>query len=339
MSDSSEKPFEATPARIRKARREGDVARSNELGANLAFAAGAVTLCALVPQLAAAAGKAVSAAIVVNSGWSSVPILVLALVPIAASAVAGTFGSLLQNGGLHVVAVAPKAERLNPIAGMKRMLSRETLAHSARAVLAFACATAAMAPFVGWCAAALMRAPPLAASVAQTWASGRYALFAASAVGFGFALAEYGAARASWLRRLRMSFEERKREIKEEEGDASARGRRRALHRALLRGGMRRLKDAAFVVVNPEHVAIALEYRPPRVCVPRVLVRAADAAATAVRTTALRYGIPIVENVWLARALYRDGRAGEPIPHPLYIAVAEVVVSLLRTQQIRESER
>lgn len=332
MSDSSEKPFEATPARIRKARREGDVARSNELGANVAFAAGALTLFALMPQLAAVAGNVVALTIATHSGRSSVAIVVLALAPIAASAIAGTFGSLLQNGGLRLVSVAPKAERLNPVAGMKRMLSRETLAHSARAALAFACATAAMAPFVTWCAGALMRAPPLAAVVTQTWASGRHALFAASAVGFGFALAEYGAARAAWLRRLRMSFEERKREIKEEEGDASARGRRRALHRALLRGGVRRLKDAAFVVVNPEHVAVALEYRPPRVCVPRVLVRAADSAAVVVRATAIQYGIPIVENVWLARALFRDGRAGEPIPHPLYVAVAEVVVALMRTQ-------
>jgi flagellar biosynthesis protein FlhB len=254
------------------------------------------------------------------------------LIPIAAAAIAGTLGALVQSGGLHLAPVVPKPERLNPIAGVKRILSRETLAHSVRAALAFACATLAMAPFVGWCAVAVMRAPPLSAVVAATAASARHALFAASAVGFAFAIAEYGAARAAWLRKLRMSFEERKREVKEEEGDASARGRRRALHRALLRGGMRRLKDASFVVVNPEHVAVALEYRPPRVPIPRVLVRAADAAAAVVRATALRYGVPIVENVRLARALYRDGRAGQPIPHPLYVSVAEVVVALGRAQ-------
>lgn len=333
MSDSSEKPFEPTPARIRKARREGDVARSNELGANLAFAAGAVTLFALMPTIASVAGNAVAAAIGGHAGASSISICALTLVPIAACAIAGTLGSLLQSGGLQLVAVAPKPERLNPIAGIKRMVSRETLAHSTRAALAFGCATAAMAPFIGSCAAAVMRAPPLAAIVAQTQTSARQALFAASAVGFGFAIAEYGAARSAWLRKMRMSFEERKREVKEEEGDATARGRRRVLHRALLRGGMQRLKDASFVVVNPEHVAVALEYRPPRVSVPRVLVRAAGAAAAVVRVTAVRRGVPIVENAWLARALYRDGRAGEPIPHPLYVAVAEVVVALGRVQR------
>jgi flagellar biosynthetic protein FlhB len=128
-----------------------------------------------------------------------------------------------------------------------------------------------------------------------------------------------------------MSVDDRKRESKEEEGDAAARGRRRALHRALLRGGIRRIKDAAFVVVNPSHVAVALEYEPPRVAVPRVLVRAADAAAIKVRAIAVSRRIPIVENVWLARALYRDCRPGEPIPQEHYVAVAEVVATLLRT--------
>jgi flagellar biosynthetic protein FlhB len=333
VNDSSEKPFEATPARIRKARREGDVARSNELGANLAFAAGAFALFAVMPNAAAIAFNAVTVGISGRaSGWS-VLVAAIVLVPIAAAAVAGTLGSLLQGAGLQLVPVVPKPERLNPVAGVKRMVSRETLAHSVRAALAFACATLAMAPFIGWCAIAVMRAPPLAAVVAAAAASIRHVLLAAGAVGFAFAIAEYGAARAAWLRKLRMSFEERKREVKEEEGDASARGRRRALHRTLLRGGMRRLKDASFVVANPEHVAVALEYRPPRVPIPRVIVRAADAAAAVVRKTAVRYGVPIVENVWLARALYRDGRAGEPIPHPLYVAVAEIVVALSRTQK------
>jgi flagellar biosynthetic protein FlhB len=97
---------------------------------------------------------------------------------------------------------------------------------------------------------------------------------------------------------------------------------------------MRRIKDASFVVTNPEHVAVALEYRPPTVPVPRVLVRALDEAARRVREIASSYGIPIVENAALARALYRDGRSGRPIPHEHYVAVAEVVAALLRSLEI-----
>jgi flagellar biosynthesis protein FlhA len=110
-----------------------------------------------------------------------------------------------------------------------------------------------------------------------------------------------------------MTFDERKREAKEQEGDPFARGRRRALHRALLRGALSDVKDASFVVVNPTHVAIALAYRPPEIPVPRITVRSAGEAALRVRALAEKHAVPVVENVALARALHRDGRVGEPI--------------------------
>jgi flagellar biosynthesis protein FlhB len=148
-----------------------------------------------------------------------------------------------------------------------------------------------------------------------------------------FAGAEYAAARGAWLRKLRMSFEERKREAKEQDGDPFARGRRRAMHRSLLRGSIAKVREASFVVVNPTHVAVALQYRPPDVPVPRVLVRAADAAARRVRDIAARYDVPVVENVGLARALYHDGRIGAAIGVEHYIAVAEVVAALVRERE------
>ena len=336
MSDASEKPFEATPHRIAKAKREGNVARSSELGANLSFAAGGLTLVAIAPIFGAVACSALTASGSATMPLAAALIPAIALAPIGAAAFAGALGAVLQNGGLFALPIAPKLERLNPVEGLKRILSRETLAHSARASLAFACAMTAMAPFIAGGASALLRSAALNDVVAVAWAAAREVAGAAFAVGVCFAIAEYGAARGLWLRKLRMSFDERKREAREEEGDAAARGRRRALHRALLRGGMRRLREAAFVIANPQHVAVALEYRPPKVPVPRALVRAADTAAIRVRAMAASYRIPIVENVWLARALYRDGRAGEPIPHVHYVAVAEVVAALLRAKEIAQ---
>lgn len=333
MSDASEKPFEATPQRIAKAKREGNVARSSELAANLSFAAGGIAVLAVAPMFGAVVIHSMAASIHGSAAAAALVILV-ALVPIGAAASAGVLGNLFQSGGLVVQALSPKLERLNPVDGIKRILSRETLAHSLRSALAFTCASAAMAPFIGWSASALLRAGAPSDVVAAAWMAAREVGAAAVAVGFIFAIAEYGAARGVWLRKLRMSFDERKREAKEEEGDSAARGRRRSLHLALVRTGLRRVKEAAFVVANPQHVAVALAYRPPLVPVPRVLVRAADAAAVRVRGMAASCDIPIVENVWLARALYRDGRAGEPIPHAYYVAVAEVVVALLRAGEI-----
>lgn len=335
MSDTSEKPFEATPHRILKARREGNVARAGELGANLSFAAAVGALIAAAPLLRAAAYDALTGCWTGGALASSATVLGIALLPIGVAAGAGVFGYLLQSGGLALTTIEPKLERLDPVKGFARIVSLETLAHSGRAVLGFTSAALAMAPFIAWTASALLQASTLQGVAAVGWRGACDAAGAACAVGFLFAIAEYAAARRLWLRKLRMSFEERKRETKEEEGDAIARGRRRMLHRALVRGGMRRLHDAAFVVANPQHVAVALEYAPPRVAVPRVLVRAADANAVRVRAIAAAYSIPIVENVWLARALYRDGRDGQPIPQVHYVAVAEVVTALLRAKELR----
>jgi flagellar biosynthesis protein FlhB len=335
VSDAGEKTFEATPHRIAIARREGNVARSGELAANCSFAGGAVAAIAIAPLLGSAAAHAlVRSTFFLPTATPSLTILSLALIPVGFAALAGVLTNLVQNGGLVFIAITPKVERLNPIEGMRRIISRETIGHSLRATFAFFCATFATLPTLIACGSALMRSANLLETVNQVWSAAERAVLAAGIVGLVFSVAEYGAARAAWLRRLRMSFEERKRELKEEEGDAFARGRRRSLHRSLLRGGINRVKEAAFVVVNPTHLAVALAYRPPGIPVPEVLVRARDDAAARVREVAAIYRIPVVENASLARALYRDARAGDTIPHAHYVVVAEVVAALIRTKEI-----
>lgn len=335
MSDASEKPFEATPHRVMRARREGNVARSGELGANLSFAAAWFTLAGVAPAISSAARMALLSPLSQPKGseLSALP-LAIALLPVAAAAAAAVVAKVAQSG-FAAAPVSWRGERLNPVAGLGRILSAETLTHSLRASLAFASAATAMLPVMLVRLPAVLDAAGASSEAAAAWTcTGELALTAA-AVGSLFSIAEYAAARRSWLRKLRMSFEERKREAKEEEGDSVARGRRRALHRAIVRGGLGRVREAAFVVTNPDHVAVALEYRPPAVAVPRVLVRALDDAALEVRALARVHGVPIVENVVLARALYRDARAGEPIPHAHYVAVAEVVAALLRAGDVK----
>jgi flagellar biosynthesis protein FlhB len=335
VSDEAEKPFEATPQRIAKAKREGNVARSAEFAANLAFAAAALAIVALAPEIGKNAGEAVTiAASGITPVAASVALLAAALVPVACAAAAGVLVAFFQSGGITFVAITPKYDRLNPAEGIKRILSRETLMHSLRAALAFTIATAAMIPAVVSCVAGVVSASALAEVASDTATAAEHVAFAACAVGLLFSMAEYASARSAWLRKLRMSFAERKEEAKEQEGDALVRGRRRSIHRAWLRGALARVKDASFVVANPAHVAVALEYRPPEVSVPRILVRALDEAALRVRRLAASHSIPIVESAPLARALYADGRAGEPIPPVHYLAVADVVAALARSREL-----
>lgn len=335
MSDAGEKPFEPTPQRIAKAKREGNVPRSTELGSNVSFACAAAATMAIVPVVAGHARAAIALAASGTAPASDALALVVAgSVPMLAAAFAGSAVSIVQNGGLRVAGFAVNARRLDPLEGMRRAFSRETAAHALRGALACLAAVAAMLPSVAGALALGLRASSLSGVAAAVWQASQRVAFAACAVGTLFACAEFLAARRSWLGKLRMSFDERRRELKEQEGDPFTRSRRRALARSLLRGSVREIDRASFVVVNPTHVAVALEYRPPATPVPRVLIRATDAAALRVRALAIQRRIPIVENAALARALFAQSRAGESIPHALYVAVAEVVAALTRACEL-----
>jgi len=327
---AEEKQFEATQSRLEKAKREGDVTRSQDLCAVAAFAAGTLA----VAGIAAPAGG-VMRAIVTAAGrgerWdaAAAELGILALVPMAASGAASVLCAAWQ-GGLALRLPAPKLERLSPAQNLKRTLSRETAFSAARSLLAFLCAGAAVVPAARNVASAALRGTGIEGLAAAAW-HGSLSVAAVACVAAGcFSTADYLAQRRRRQLRLRMSHDELQRDRKEHDGDPLARSRRRSVHRQLSRGSLRRVKDAAFVVCNPQHIAVALEYRPPSVSVPRVLVRGADEAAARVREAAREYGIPLVRNVSLARALY-ESREEEYIPVECYVAVAEIVARLQKT--------
>jgi flagellar biosynthesis protein FlhB len=326
-----EKQFEPTQSRLERAKREGDVARSQELAGVAAFAAALLAVCAILGPLAGAARSALTAA---SSGEAAMAalaqMLALMLAPVACAACAAVLCSMLQNGGVRFAGLSIKTNRLNPAENLKRMLSKEAVITAVRASIAFLCAGAALVPaFIGIFARTL-HASGVAGLGVTAWSGAVRTAACACAVGAIFAGADYAVQYARWRKRLRMSHEELRRDQKEHDGDPLARSRRRALHRQIARGSLRRIKDAAFVVTNPTHIAIALAYRPPAVPVPRVLVRAADEAAARVRDLAAAHGIPLVENVPLARLLYASASAGDVIPQETYIAVAEIVAALAK---------
>ncbi len=335
VSDGEEKRHEATPARRRRAQHEGNVARSSELTGIAAFGAAVVAAAVAVPLAAAAAASAVRET-AARAATAGVPggitaLAVAALVPASAAATAGAFTALAQNGSLHVVLPHVELKRLDPVAGVKRMLGGEALIALLRATLAFTAALAALVPLLrDMVAGAVAALGSRGAAAALVGSAALRACGTAFAVGAVFAVADYALARRRWLRGLRMSFEELKRDAKENDGDPHARARRKSAHRTIARGTVGRTREASFVVVNPTHVAVALRYAPPAVPVPEILVRAADDVALRVRAIAREHRIPVVENVELARLLYAHGAAGRAIPPETYVAVAHVVAALAR---------
>ena len=334
MTDSGDKHFDATPSRRQRARREGNVARSGELTSLAAFGAATLATAAALPAAAEGAFAALrdAAAHPADGGVSPAlaSIALAGLVPAVAAACAAGAVALAQGGGLHVTGVRADLKRLDVVAGLKRMLGGEALVGVLRAALAFGAALLAMAPLaediVG--AGAAVRAPGGAAWLVASAAL--RACSAALAVGAVFAVADYVLARRRWLRGLKMSFDELKRDAKENDGDPQVRARRKSAYRAVVRGAIGRTREASFVVVNPAHVAVAIRYAPPAVPVPEILVRALDDAALRVKALAREHRIPIVEDVALARLLFAHGESGRAIPPETYVAVAQIIAALAR---------
>ncbi|HTW83729.1 MAG TPA: EscU/YscU/HrcU family type III secretion system export apparatus switch protein [Candidatus Sulfotelmatobacter sp.] len=329
----SDRQHAATPSRIARAKREGNVARSYEVSTVAAFAGATLAAAGAVPLAASAVVAAFAHAARAPLGGPPRALLVLAcaaMTPALAAAVAGTGAGVLQGGGLHVTAPHLDVKRLSPAAGLKRMLGAEAAVAGARALAALALALIALVPLVREVLAAGTTLGSPAAGAALVAGAALRACGAALCVGAAFALADYALVRRRWRAGLRMSADEARRDAKENEGDPHARARRKSAHRALVRGSISRVAEASFVVANPTHVAVALRYAPPAVPVPEILVRALDEVALRVRALARQHDIPVIEDVALARLLYRAGENGRPIPPDTYVAVAQIVAALAR---------
>ncbi len=329
MADS--KPFAPTQSRLQRARREGDAPRAPELVAAASFGGAFATAVAITPAVAAAVRSALENAVRGTiAGASFAVAAACALAVLVAGASGAALVATALAGGIRVVALKVDFTRLSPAGGMKRMLSRDAVLTAARATIAAAIVGAAIVPpvrelFHG----VLARAGPQDVAALAVRGAER-SIFAALAVGAVLGFLDALLERAKWRRRLRMSFDEMKQDVKQNEGDPLLRGRRRARHRELAQRSISRLREAAFVVTNPTHIAVGLAYKPPGIAVPRVVVRALDDVAQVVITRARQLRIPVVQEALVARTLFAASDIDAYITRDCYVAVAQIVAALTR---------
>ncbi len=135
-----------------------------------------------------------------------------------------------------------------------------------------------------------------------------------------------------------MSKEEVKQENKQQNGDPHVKHRRRQIARSYARRQMMRdVPKASVIIVNPTHIAIAIQYDPALAPAPIVLAMGQRLVAERIKAIALESGVPIVRNVPVARALIKTARVGTMIPVDLYMAVAEILAYVLRSRDSRGS--
>jgi len=139
-----------------------------------------------------------------------------------------------------------------------------------------------------------------------------------------------------YIEEIKMSRQEVKQELKDTEGSPEVKGRIRRLQ---LQMSMKRmLQDvpkAKVILVNPTHVAVAIQYNPPEMQAPVVLAKGADHIAEKIMEVARAYGVPIIRRPALARTIFATVQIGHPIPQELYVAVAEVLAMLHRLRRRR----
>ncbi len=256
-----------------------------------------------------------------------------ALAVCAAAAIGPTLAVVIQTqGGFWPHLALPTLERLHQ-GKLTRLLSKDFWVD-----LALAVGKLLVVATVGWLAlrADLLSLPALVTVDPVSQLGALFGPLLKTGIRVCVALGllaglELALTRLRFTSKLKMTRGEAKREHREEEGDPMLKGRRRRRARERAKGRATvEVPRADAVVVNPTHVAVAIRYRKEEGKAPRVIAKGKGQLAEIMRELALANGIPIVENIPLARMLYKRVKIGGSVPAETYKAVAAILAFVYR---------
>jgi flagellar biosynthetic protein FlhB len=247
---------------------------------------------------------------------------------------------LLRGWLFSAKAVTPDFNRLNPLSGIKRMLSLNGLVELLKAI-AKVSLLGAVAVWLIWSRRETIFSLGMETIPAATQhlgdLIGRGFLLIAGAMIF-VVIADVPFQLWNHHKKLKMTKEELRQEARESEGDPQLKARIRQQQREISRRRMMaEIPHADVVVTNPTHYAVALKYSDGEMRAPRVVAKGADRVAARIREIAAENGVPTLEAPPLARALYRHTDLGDEIPAALYAAVAEVLAYVFQLRHYRSA--
>lgn len=344
MSENSaqEKTEQATPKRLADARKKGQVPRSRELSTAAVMLASAAAMIFLGDTIAVGALQALQEGLTIERN-----VLLDPNQPVAAfrDAVAAALKSLLpfftvvmcaaicapaMTGGwsFSLQAMAFKAEKLNPIKGLKRVFSARGLLELTKAMAKFALVGGVAILFLLKYAGDFLAlgTQPLQTALAHAAGVGVKALLIFSAPLLIIAAIDVPFQLWQHAKQMRMTKQEIRDESKETDGNPEMKSRIRAMQMEQANQRMMEQVPLADVVItNPTHFAVALSYDPHKMAAPRVVAKGADLVAARIREVAREHKVPLLEAPPLARALFQTTDIGHEIPSRLYAAVAQVL--------------
>ena len=347
-----EKTESATPKRLEKAREEGQVARSRELATFALLSAGFLGAWGMSATIGGHLQAMLRGAftfghadafdtsrMLAGAGVAAREGLLALLPVLALTGVAALLAPMALGGWLlSSKALEPKFSRLNPITGLGRIFSV-----TGPIQLGMALAKTLVIGGIGGLAIWQRRHEILGLSMqpaSRAFADGLHlvAVACAMTVAGTFVVAALDVPYQLWQyhRKLRMTKEEVKREMRENEGDPHVKGRIRQQQRAMARRRMMsEVPKADVVVTNPTHFAVALKYADGEMRAPKVIAKGVNLVAARIREIAAEHNVPLLEAPPLARALYHNVDLNREIPGPLYGAVAEVLAWVYQLKRFR----
>ena len=342
QDSGAEREEEPTAKRLEKAKEDGEVARSQELSiaammigiACFMYIFGGYLIVSLSQIFAAAftfdrkaifsdnllpeafGTQALQSMMVVS------PIFLLAV--FIALAAAGVLGGYIFS----VKALAPKASKINPLNGFKRMFGTKALIDLTKALTKFSLVGGVLFLVVSQSFGELvqlgfMAVGPAMSEAGQLIAGGTVlvtlTLIIAAAIDVPYQIYEFN-------KKMKMTKQEIKDEFKDTEGRPEVKAQIRRKQREMAMGQMMSaVADADVIIVNPEHFAVALSYDPTSNGAPTVVAKGADYMAQGIRERAAENGVPLFLSPTLARALYFTTDINQSVPEALYYAVAQVI--------------
>ncbi len=353
-SDDSEKTEEPSQYRLEESRRKGEVAYSRELNSVLLLS-GTITVLVLCSMYmyevlteylewiysldSTKVYEKELSKIVINktiiAGAKCVgPVFI-------ASVLIGVLSQFMQVGFIYAPeAIQAKFERIDPINGFQRIFSKKALVEALKSSLKFLFVIIISYMVLKDYVPSLLGF--LHSDLVESLGYGKMLIMKVSfSILLGLlviALGDFAWEKWSYMQKMKMTKQEAKQEAKEKDGNPEIKQKIRQIQRQMASKRMsENVKKADVIVTNPTHISIAIRYDNKTMVAPEIVAKGADHIAMKIREIAKESDIPIVENVQLARTLYKTVKVGEGVPRTLYKAVAEVLAFVYKLRKKKKA--
>lgn len=356
MSDedsSQEKTEEPTPRRLEKSREEGQTARSRELTTTFILLGGAIGLYIFGQGMAEALANIMRANFsfereaIFDPNMMGINLIaafrdgLLSLGPLFLVLLIASIAGPVGLGGwlLSAKAMAPKFNRMNPLSGLKRMFSVKALVELAKALAKVLIILSVAVLFLIAREREMLSLANqgLRPALQHSLDLAMWAAILLASVTILITLVDVPFQMWDHARKLKMSRQDIKDEMKDSEGKPEVKGRIRQLQREMAQNRMMAaVPEADVIITNPTHFSVALKYNPDSMETPVMIAKGQDHIALKIREIGRAHNVEILESPVLARAIFYTTEIDQEIPGQLYVAVAQVLAYVFQLRMYRK---